>query len=147
MKKLVLVLTMLLAFACSSLAFAADGGDLNKEQKTAEKMMTSLDVDAAAGYAALAPTLSADLNKALGEKNFAAIQSQVKKQFGSLKETKFHSFERFDQGDRVTYIAAFSKENVVIMTSCLARMPNCKTSASLRTKLRKKLLLKRNNSL
>lgn len=30
MKKLVLVLTMLLAFACSSLAFAADGGDLNK---------------------------------------------------------------------------------------------------------------------
>ena len=77
MKKLVLVLTMLLAFACSSLAFAA-GGDLNKEQKTAEKMMTSLDVDAAAGYAALAPTLSADLNKALGEKNFAAIQSQVK---------------------------------------------------------------------
>ena len=115
MKKLVLVLTMLLAFACSSLAFAADGGDLNKEQKTAE-MMTSLDVDAAAGYAALAPTLSADLNKALGEKNFAAIQSQVKKQFGSLKETKFHSFERFDQGDRVTYIAAFSKENVVIMT-------------------------------
>ena len=112
MKKLVLVLTMLLAFACSSLAFAADGGDLNKEQKTAEKMMTSLDVDAATGYAALAPTLSADLNKALGEKNFAAIQSQVKKQFGSLKET----FERFDQGDRVTYIAAFSKENVVIMT-------------------------------
>ena len=109
MKKLVLVLTMLLAFACSSLAFAADGGDLNKEQKTAEKMMTSLE-------AALAPTLSADLNKGLGEKNFAAIQSQVKKQFGSLKETKFHSFERFDQGDRVTYIAAFSKENVVIMT-------------------------------
>lgn len=42
MKKLVLVLTMLLAFACSSMAFAADGGDLNKEQKTAEKMMTSL---------------------------------------------------------------------------------------------------------
>ena len=109
MKKLVLVLTMLLAFACSSLAFAADGGDLNKEQKTAEKMMTSLEADAAASYTALAPTLSADLNKALGEKNFAAIQSQVKKQFGSLKETKFHSFERFDQGDRVTYIAAFSK--------------------------------------
>jgi len=56
MKKLVLVLTMLLAFACSSLAFAADGGDLNKEQKTAEKMMTSLEADAAASYAALAPT-------------------------------------------------------------------------------------------
>lgn len=79
MKKLVLVLTMLLAFACSSLAFAADGGDLNKEQKTAEKMMTSLDVDAATGYAALAPTLSADLNKALGEKKLCCYPKPGKK--------------------------------------------------------------------
>lgn len=116
MKKLVLVLTMMLAFACSSLAFAADGGDLNKEQKAAEKMMTSLAGDAATEYAALAPSLSAELGKTMDQKNFAAIQKQVKQQFVSLKETKFHSFERFDQGDRVTYIAAFSKENVVIMT-------------------------------
>ena len=116
MKKLVLVLTMLLAFAFSSLAFAADGGDLNKEQRTAEKMMTALEGDAATSYATFAPALSAELSKTMDQKNFAAIQSQVKKQFGSLKETKFHSFERFDQGDRVTYIAAFSKENVVIMT-------------------------------
>lgn len=79
-------------------------------------MMTSLAGDAATEYAALAPSLSAELGKTMDQKNFAAIQSQVKKQFGSLKETKFHSFERFDQGDRVTYIAAFSKENVVIMT-------------------------------
>ena len=107
---------MLLAFAFSSLAFAADGGDLNKEQRTAEKMMTALEGDAATSYATFAPALSAELSKTMDQKNFAAIQSQVKKQFGSLKETKFHSFERFDQGDRVTYIAAFSKENVVIMT-------------------------------
>ena len=116
MKKLVLVLSMLLAFACSSLAFAADGGDLNKEQRTAEKMMTALEGDAATSYATLAPALSAELGKTMDQKNFAAIQKQVKQQFGSLKETKFHSFERFDQGDRVTYIAAFSKENVVVMT-------------------------------
>ena len=30
----------LLAFACSSLAFAADGGDLNKEQKTAMQIVS-----------------------------------------------------------------------------------------------------------
>lgn len=60
MKKLVLVLTMLLAFAFSSLAFAADGGDLNKEQRTAEKMMTALEGDAATSYATFAPALSAE---------------------------------------------------------------------------------------
>lgn len=147
MKKLVLVLTMLLAFACSSLAFAADGGDLNKEQKAAEKMMTSLAGDAATEYAALAPSLSAELGKTMDQKNFAAIQKQVKQQFCSLKETKFFSFERYDHADKVTYIAGFSKEKIVVMSFVSARMPNCKTSASLRTKLRKKLLLKRNNSL
>lgn len=77
MKKLVLVLTMLLAFACSSIAFAADGGDLNKEQKTAEKMMTSLEGDAATSYATLAPALSAELGKTMDQKNFAAIQNKL----------------------------------------------------------------------
>ena len=69
MKKLVLVLTMLLAFACSSLAFAADGGDLNKEQKAAEKMMASLAGDAATEYAALAPSMSAELGKTMLNNN------------------------------------------------------------------------------
>lgn len=112
MKKLVLVLTMLLAFAFSSLAFAADGGDLNKEQRTAEKMMTALEGDAATSYATFAPALSAELSKTMDQKNFTAIQRQVKQQFGSLKETKFFSFERYDQA----YIAGFSKEKIVVMS-------------------------------
>jgi len=116
MKKLVLVLTMLLAFAFSSLAFAADGGDLNKEQRTAEKMMTALEGDAATSYATFAPALSDELSKTMDQKNFTAIQRQVKQQFGSLKETKFFSFERYDQADKVTYIAGFSKEKIVVMS-------------------------------
>lgn len=116
MKKSVLVLTMLLAFAFSSLAFAADGGDLNKEQRTAEKMMTALEGDAATSYATFAPALSAELSKTMDQKNFTAIQRQVKQQFGSLKETKFFSFERYDQADKVTYIAGFSKEKIVVMS-------------------------------
>ncbi len=121
MKKLMLVLTMLLAFALSSVAFAADGTDLNKEQKTAEKLMSAFNSATPVEYAALAPTWDAQLNKSLGEKGYAEVKKQVKSQFGDLKETKFYSFERFDQGDRVTYIAAFSKEKVVIMAFMFAK--------------------------
>lgn len=121
MKKLMLVLTMLLAFALSSVAFAADGGDLNKEQKSAEKMMNAFNSAAPVEYAVIAPTWSDELNKNIGEKGYAEIKKQVKAQFGELKETKFYSFERFDQGDRVTYIAAFSKEKVVIMAFMFAK--------------------------
>ena len=121
MKKLMLVLTMLLAFALSSVAFAADGGDLNKEQKSAEKMISAFNSTTPVEYTVIAPTWSDELNKNIGEKGYAEIKKQVKAQFGELKETKFYSFERFDQGDRVTYIAAFSKEKVVIMVFMFAK--------------------------
>lgn len=97
-------------------AISADGGDLDKEQRTAEKMMTALEGDAATSYATFAPALSAELSKTMDQKNFTAIQRQVKQQFGSLKETKFFSFERYDQADKVTYIAGFSKEKIVVMS-------------------------------
>lgn len=116
-----LVLTMLLAFALSSVAFAADGGDLNKEQKSAEKMMSAFNSATPVEYAAISPIWNDQLNKNIGEKGYAEIKKQVKAQFGELKETKFYSFERFDQGDRVTYIAAFSKEKVVIMAFMFAK--------------------------
>ncbi len=121
MKKLMLVLTMLLAFALSSVAFAADGGDLNKEQRSAEKMLNAFNSTTPVEYTVIAPTWSNELNKNIGEKGYAEIKKQVKAQFGELKETKFYSFERFDQGDRVTYIAAFSKEKVVIMAFMFAK--------------------------
>ncbi len=114
MKKLVLVLSMLMAFAFSSIGFAADGGDLNKEQRVAEKLLTTLSSDTATTYAALAPSFSDSLAKSLPEAKYGKIQKQSTDQLGSLKENKFVSFERFDQADRVTYIAAFSKEKVVI---------------------------------
>ena len=32
---------------------------------------------------------------------------------GHMKEAKFYSYQRFDQGDRITYIASFEIENIV----------------------------------
>ena len=41
------------------------------------------------------------------------ISKQIKEQYGNVKEVKFYNFQRFDQGDRVTYVAAFDKEQAV----------------------------------
>lgn len=43
------------------------------------------------------------------------MQKQVKEQFGAVKEVRFQSFERFADGDRLVYIAGFSKEKHVAM--------------------------------
>ncbi len=116
MKKLIILLTMLMTFAFSSLSFAADGGDLNKEQKNAEKFMDAFGVAPITEYVSVSSTFSPELTKNLNEATYNELKKQVKQQFGSLKSTKFFRFERFDDLDRVTYIAEFSKEKIVIMS-------------------------------
>lgn len=116
MKKLIVLLTMLMTFAFSSLSFAADGGDLNKEQKNAEKFMDAFSVATITEYVSVSSTFSPELTKNLNETTYNELKKQVKQQFGSLKSTKFFRFERFDDLDRVTYIAEFSKEKIVIMS-------------------------------
>ena len=115
MKKLVLLMTMIFTLAFSCAAFAADGGDLNKEQKTADKIVASLDQDAATAYAGFATSLSPALDKNMGVKGFTAIQKQVKEQLGAMKTIKFVNFRRFDDGDIVEYVATFSKKEQVVV--------------------------------
>mgnify|MGYP001529529617 CR=1 FL=1 len=46
-------------------------------------------------------------------KAFAALQKQVKDTLGTMKEMKFVAYERFDQGDRLTYLGSYSKQQLV----------------------------------
>jgi hypothetical protein len=41
-----------------------------------------------------------------------SLVKQVQEKFGTMKEVKFYSFERFDKIDKLVYIASFSKEKV-----------------------------------
>lgn len=115
MKKLIMLLTLALTIAGSSLCFAADGGDLNKQQKAVEVVIDALDGEPVPAYSSLLPLISKSLDQNMGEKGFAALQKAVQDRFGTLKEAKFFAFQRFDQADSITYIASFSKENVVTM--------------------------------
>ena len=46
MKKLIMVLTTVFTLAISAIGFAADGGDLNKEQKAAENFVAAFTMEA-----------------------------------------------------------------------------------------------------
>ena len=115
MKKLILILTAVFTVAFSACALAADGGDLNKQQDAAQAFITGLGGKAAV-YTEVSKGFSAELKGKVGEKTYAALQSQVKEKFGDLKESKFYSFQRFDEVDYVTYLASFSKEKLVNIT-------------------------------
>lgn len=58
MKKLIMLLTLALTVAGSSLCLATDGGDLNKQQKAVEVVIDALDGAPAPEYSALLPLIS-----------------------------------------------------------------------------------------
>ncbi len=116
MKKLLMMfIVSCLMMVCSVGLAANDHKDLAKQQQVAEKFMDVFDVEPAPMYAQVSVGFSANLKKAVTEKAFTELQKQVKQKMGTLKEAKLFAFQRFDQADRLTYIASFSKEKMVSM--------------------------------
>lgn len=113
MKKILLLLTTLVAMTACNLCFAADGNDLNKQQKTCERFIDAIDAAPAPEYAAISPLLNAKLAEKFTDKVYAAWQKGVKEQFGQLKEAKFIAFERLGTASRVTYVGNFAKNDKV----------------------------------
>lgn len=112
MKKIILILTAIFTMAFSGLCLAADGGDLNKQQNTAETFVKAF-TEVVPSYNEFIKGFDAQLKSKFDEKTYTALKEQVKDKFGRMKDIKFYSFQRFDNMDQVTYIASFSKEKLV----------------------------------
>lgn len=115
MKKLIMVLTAVFTLAISALGFAADGGDLNKEQKAAENFVAAFTMEAPE-YRTFVSGFDDTLKAKVTEQAYDVLKQQVQEKFGRLKESKFYSFQRYDNVDYVTYIGSFSKEKLVNIT-------------------------------
>lgn len=116
MKKLLIMMMVSCLMMLCSVGFAADNHKaLGKQQQVAERIMDAFDGEPVPLYAQVSAGFSANMKKAVTEEAFAELQKQVKQKFGTMKEAKFFTFQRFDQADRVTYIASFTKEKIVSM--------------------------------
>ena len=112
MKKIVLIFLAVMMMAFSSVCMAADGGDLNKDQKVAETFISGITTEKVP-YDKLGANIDNGLKKNFDAKAYDALKNEVKTKFGDLKESKFYSFERYNNQDKVTYLTSFSQENVV----------------------------------
>lgn len=114
MKKTVLVFVAVMMMAFSSVCMAADGGDLNKDQKVAETFISGITTEKVV-YDKFVANFDNGLKSKIDAKAYDALKNDVKTKFGDFKESKFYSFERYDNQDKVTYIASFSKEEIIAM--------------------------------
>ena len=115
MQKSVLFFTTLVIMTACSLCFAADGNDLNKQQKTCDRFIDAIDAAPAPEYAVIAPLLNAKLAEKFTDKQYTAWQKAIKEQFGTLKEAQFRNFERLNDGSLVAYMCKFEKQEHVLM--------------------------------
>lgn len=112
MKKLVIALAAIFTMAFAGICMAADGTDLNKQQKTAETFVKVFS-QTVPSYKDFTKGFDTQFKEKFDEKTYVTLQKQVKDKFGRMKDIKFYSFQRFDNMDQVTYIASFSKEKLV----------------------------------
>ena len=115
MKKILVTMMMACMMIFSSVCMAADGLDLNQQQKTVETMLKSFGRGPAVTYATVSRGFAESLKNGVTAEQYDQVKEQVKEKFGTMKEAKFYVFQRFDEIDRVTYIASFSKEKIVSM--------------------------------
>lgn len=113
MKKWIFTITVIMMMAMSSLALAADSEDLAKEQQSVDVLLSVVEAKNIPQYKDFSKLLSADLKQNFDEKAYADLPKVIANNFGEVKDVKFYSFQRFDQADRLTYIASFSKQQAV----------------------------------
>ena len=113
MKKIVLLLAMVLVLGFSTICSAASNASiLGNEEKAVDKFLSVLDKNNGA-YEEIVSNFTPGLQKKIDDAAMQKLRSQVAGNFGTLKEKKLVTLEKFDQGDRVTYLAGFSKTQVV----------------------------------
>ncbi len=116
MKKIIALLTLITLLACASVCLAGENGNaLNKAERTVDKLVDSFSQEKTVAYNDIAKGFNPALQEKISAQGLQQLQKQVADKFGRLQEAKMVSFERFDKGDRVVYLAGFSKEKVVRM--------------------------------
>ena len=113
MKKFVLLLAMVFVLGFGTICSAASNASiLGNEEKVVDKFLSALDKNNGA-YEEIASNFTPGLQKKIDDAAMQKLRSQVAGNFGTLKEKKLVTLEKFDQGDRITYLAGFSKTQVV----------------------------------
>lgn len=112
MKKILLIL-MILTTMMMSVCFASDGNDLDREQQAVQGLMNVFENKNVPTYTVITRDFAPSLKENMNETAYENLQKEIQDKLGTMQEVKFYTYQRFDQGDRLTYIASFAKEPMV----------------------------------
>ncbi|MGE1063475.1 DUF3887 domain-containing protein [Megasphaera paucivorans] len=107
-----IICTVFFAISLSNMGIAADNGAvLTKEESQVQTFMTALYTDN--GYGSAKSSMADSLAEKINTQNFGELQKQIQNKFGRYKSMKLVVLEKFDQGDRLTYMADYGANQLV----------------------------------
>ena len=65
-------------------------------------------------YAGIRQLMSAKLQTELDEKTFGSVKNNLRRSYGEQRENRFLAYQRYADGDRLTYLAKYSKEKALL---------------------------------
>ena len=115
MKKFICILAAVMMMAFGSVCSASDGSDLNSEQKTAQLFFDAFKAEDVPEYSILSRDFADSLKSQFTEANYNGLQRNTKNNFGTLTESRFFAYQRYDQSDVVAYYISFDSNKVAQM--------------------------------
>lgn len=107
-----MMLTVLCTLMVASVCMASNGKALDRAQDSAERFVAAFAVNQAP-YSETVLGFSRDLKSKISAEAYVELQKQVTERFGSVKESKFYSYQCYEDSDRLTYLTACTKERIV----------------------------------
>ena len=97
----------------TSVCLASDGADLNKQQQAVVKVFAALNGQNGMEYAGIRQLMSAKLQTELDEK-LRQCENNLRRSYGEQRENRFLAYQRYADGDRLAYLAKYSKEKALL---------------------------------
>ena len=92
-----------------NICFASDGSDLDKEQSAAQGLISVFENKNMPAYTVITKDFADSLKESMNEEAYINLQKEVQEKMGTLQDIRFYTYQRYDQDDRLTYIASFDK--------------------------------------
>lgn len=113
MKKIVMIFSAIMVMAISNLCFASDSSDFASEYKASSNFMKVFTQAQLPEYTVASKDFSNEIKAKIKEADYKKLAKLINNQYGKVKEVKFYTYQRFDNSDRLTYLASFDKESAV----------------------------------
>ena len=116
MKKTVAICVLLVGLCLTSMCLASDSSDLASQQKITTKVLTALNAPSDLEYSNIGRDFTTYLKRDFAVEKFSAVKKELRKKYGIGRDNRLLAYQRFYDGDRLTYLVNYSKNSSLVFT-------------------------------